>query len=347
MEPFELEELTDQELDGLLREWTAPAASARVRAAIFADTPDSHLERLLPPDSIEAPWYRNFFQTIREAIHPPKLTPLEVTSRAVDPRELKGIRGLYAGNERRAALSSLLVHAFVVTLLLAAGTLKPVQQLVKDQITPLISPDLKPYLPKKGGGGGGARSPLEAKKAELPKVAPRQFTPPTVDPVQNPKLPVTPTIVADEPLPTAVNAGDPLSKLGMSNGSGLGGGIGKGIGGGVGSGKGPGAGPGVGGGFGGGAYSPGRGVTKPELIHKVEPEYSEEARKAKWQGTVELKVVVDEHGRVREVQVTHPLGLGLDQKAIEAVQQWLFKPGMKDGKPVAVIATVAVAFHLL
>jgi TonB family protein len=83
------------------------------------------------------------------------------------------------------------------------------------------------------------------------------------------------------------------------------------------------------------------------LLSKVEPEYSEEARKAKWQGTVELQIVVDEHGVPKEMRVTRALGLGLDQKALEAVAKWRFKPGMRDGKPVPVIATVQVNFRLL
>jgi TonB family protein len=85
----------------------------------------------------------------------------------------------------------------------------------------------------------------------------------------------------------------------------------------------------------------------PSIIHKVEPEYSEEARKAKWQGTVILNVIVDETGHARNIQVAQALGLGLDQKAMEAVEKWLFKPGMKDGKAVAVYATIQVTFHLL
>ncbi len=139
-----------------------------------------------------------------------------------------------------------------------------------------------------------------------------------------------------------------LSKLGVpSNGTGIGGGIGTGSGGGVGSGRGPGVGPGSGGGFGGGAYKIGGGVSQPTLISKVEPEYSEEARKAKWQGTVELQIVVDEHGNPKEMRVTRALGLGLDQKAMEAVAKWRFRPGLRDGKPVPVIATVQVNFRLL
>ena len=83
------------------------------------------------------------------------------------------------------------------------------------------------------------------------------------------------------------------------------------------------------------------------MILKVEPEYSEEARKAKFQGTVVLMVVVDEKGNPRDLKVIRPLGLGLDQKAIEAVEKWKFRPGMKDGKAVAVQATIEVNFRLL
>jgi len=82
-------------------------------------------------------------------------------------------------------------------------------------------------------------------------------------------------------------------------------------------------------------------------MSKVEPEYSEEARRAKWQGTVVLSVIVDELGRPRNIRVFHSLGLGLDQKAVDAVSQWRFKPGRKDGKPVPVIATIEVNFRLL
>ena len=83
------------------------------------------------------------------------------------------------------------------------------------------------------------------------------------------------------------------------------------------------------------------------MLSKVEPEYSEEARKAKWQGTVVLQIVVDEHGLPKDMKVMRQLGLGLDQKAMEAVGKWRFKPGMKDGKPVPVIATIEVNFRLL
>ena len=123
--------------------------------------------------------------------------------------------------------------------------------------------------------------------------------------------------------------------------------MGSGRGGGIGPGSGAGYGPGSGGNFGGGAYKIGGGVSAPSVIYKVEPEYSEEARKAKFQGTVVLYVVVDEKGNPRDLKVVRPLGLGLDQKAIEAVQKWKFRPGMKDGHPVPVQATIEVNFRLL
>ena len=311
------------------------------------DDPEVHLAHLLPPASVEAPWFTTFFKNIKELINPPKLPPLEVTSH---PIEVGSMWGAYGGNEKTAGLTSLLIHIGVVALILFIGSLKPVQKLIQEHIM-LQAPPLDPYKPDvhKGGGGGGAKAPLDASKGKLPKIAPKQFTPPRVDTVQA-KLPMTPTIVSDVPIPNidATNYGDTLSKLGVpSNGTGIGGGIGTGSGGGVGSGRGPGVGPGSGGGFGGGAYRIGGGVSQPALIHKEEPEYSEEARKAKWQGTVQLEIVVDEKGMPRDLRVKRSLGLGLDQKALEAVAKWRFTPGMKDGKPVPVIAVIDVSFRLL
>lgn len=258
-------------------------------------------------------------------------------------KETHHMTRMYSGNETMAGLTSLLIHSGVIAMILLLGTLKPVQRIMKESVT-LIAPSLKPYQAEhSGGGGGGGRSPLEASKGKPPQTAHRQFTPSRVDPTDS-KLPMVPTIIGEVPITSATTYGDPLGKLGApSNGTGFGGGIGSGNGGGVG----PGTGPGSGGGFGGGVFRIGGGVSMPSIIHKVEPEYSEEARKAKWQGTVTLNVIVDETGHARNIQVSQSLGLGLDQKAMEAVEKWLFKPGLKDGKPVAVFATIQVTFHLL
>ena len=258
------------------------------------------------------------------------------------------------GSPRIAGLSSLAIHGALAAVIVALGTFQPVQSLVKQRITALQL-DLRPYLTQQdktgaGGGGGGARQLLDASKGKLPKPAPRQFTPPRVDSVPDPKLPMVPSIIAPDDVPNmqANNYGDPLSHMGIpSNGIGSGGGIGIGADGGVGSGRGGGVGPGAGGAFGGGVYRIGGGVSAPSVLSKVEPEYSDEARKAKWQGTVVVSVIVDELGRPRNVRVQRSLGLGLDQKAVEAVSQWRFKPGLKDGKPVPVMATIEVNFRLL
>jgi len=319
------------------------------------DSPDVHLQRLLMAGS-DVPYYKTFAQNIKDLFNPPKLPPLEVTSKPVAVKDIWGFTG---GNERFAGLYSTLVHGAILAMLIFLGTNKTIQRVVKQTAT-LIVP-IETYTPKAavkektmgGGGGGGDRSPLPASKGKLPRVAPRQFTPPmAVVNNPDPKLIMEPTLIIqpDANLPQVNMAvyGNPLGKIGPpSNGTGSGGGIGSGSGGGVGSGSGPGFGPGSGGGVGGGVYRIGGGVSAPALIFKVEPEYSEEARKAKFQGTVVLYVVVDEKGQPRELKVVRPLGLGLDEKAIEAVQKWRFKPGVKDGKPVPVAATVEVNFRLL
>jgi TonB family protein len=232
----------------------------------------------------------------------------------------------------------------VVGLLLVVFQNEHVQKAVKQATELVYVPPYKPKLPpaaQKAGGGGGHTNPkpLPDLKGVAPKQAPKQFVPPTVA-IQQPKLPVAPTISAPAPQIVADNYGDPL-------GNAMQGGFGNGKGSGVGTGSGDGYGPGSGGGTGGGVYRIGGDVSSPQVISKVEPEYSEEARKAKYQGEVLLSLVIDSNGVPRDIKVVRPLGLGLDEKAIEAVQRWRFRPAMKGGKAVAVSAQVAVNFRLL
>ena len=317
--------------------------------------PNEHLDHLLAPE-VETPWFKSLYENLRDLIKPTPLPPLQVTSK---PVAVKDIWGLY-GRKKQSGAYSLAIHIAVIALLFTLASTKAVQQAAKD-VTALIAPvDLEAFKPKAGpqkpsggGGGGGDRSPLPAAKGRLPKIAPRQFTPPVqVYNNLHPLLPMEPTIIAppDVNMPNVNMAqyGDPLAKIGPpSNGPGSGGGIGSGSGGGVGSGKGPGFGPGEGGGFGGGVFRVGGGVTAPVPLYRPEPEYSEEARKAKYQGTVILYVEVDPAGKPKNLKVMRSLGLGLDEKAIEAVEKWKFRPGYKDGKPVTVAATVEVNFRLL
>jgi periplasmic protein TonB len=315
---------------------------------------EDHLKHLNVETGSEG-LFQSLYSGLKDTLFPPKLPPLKLTSK---PVQVKSIWGLY-GPKRRSWMSSVMIHVGVVTLAFTLGTNRTVQVGVKRTWT-LIAPDISPFIPQQpkqrpnsGGGGGGDRSPLPASKGRLPRLAPRQFTPPmAVVHNPNPKLIMEPTIVVppDTNLPNVNMAqyGDPLARIGPpSNGPGSGGGIGSGSGGGVGSGRGPGFGPGEGGGFGGGVYRAGGGVTSPVVTFKVEPEYSEEARKAKFQGTVLLYIEVSERGLPQNPRIIRALGMGLDEKAIEAVMKWRFQPGRKDGKPVTVAAQVEVNFRLL
>jgi protein TonB len=206
-----------------------------------------------------------------------------------------------------------------------------------------------------GGGGGGDRDRIEAPKGKLPKRAMEQITPPAVV-VRNdhPKLAVEPTVVvppqvqiADNRVPNLGNPTAAAMPAGPpSNGTGSGGGIGSGSGGGVGSGSGPGVGPGHGGGIGGGVFRVGGGISAPRPVSTPDPEYTEAARQAKYQGTCILGLIVDADGHPRDIRITRGVGLGLDEKAIAAVKQWQFQPAMKDGHPVAVLISVEVSFKL-
>ncbi len=312
---------------------------------------DDHLNRLFAADKAEIPWWISLYQNIHDVIKPEKLPPLEITSK---PVAVKSIWGMYAP-KAKSFYSSSGILALVFTLLMVTFTSKTVQKKIADNLD-LLDPNIKPYIPpaKKaagGGGGGGAREILPVSKGQAPKPSMKQFTPPMIVKEQ-PKLAMTPTIIAppDVVLPqnNLPNWGDPLARLSnMSNGPGSGGGMGSGKGGGLGSGDGGGFGPGSGGGVGGGVFRVGGGVSAPSVIFKVDPEYSEEARKAKYSGAVMLAIVVDTEGKARDIHVVKSLGMGLDEKAIEAVEKWKFKPGMKGGQAVAVKATIEVNFRLL
>jgi protein TonB len=315
------------------------------------------LNLLLRDEILDEPLYRRLFRGIDEFLFPKKLPPLVLTSKPVPVKDIWGFYN-YKG---RGAFGSTVVHLLALALLIG-GTLlgrRMVQEITKPkEIVELVAPDDIPVLqPSKtqvgGGGGGGDRDKLQASAGRLPKQSMQQFTPPAVVVRnENPKLPMEPTVVIPPQVhlnqPNLPNLGDPLSHIPgpPSNGTGSGSGIGSGNGGGVGSGEGPGFGPGHGGGTGGGAFRVGGGVSAPRVIYNPDPEYSEEARKVKHQGVCVLWLVVGPDGKPRDIRVARTLGLGLDEKAIEAVRTWRFEPAMKDGKPVAVQINVEVNFRL-
>jgi TonB family protein len=232
--------------------------------------------------------------------------------------------------------------------------------------------------PGGGGGGGGLRMQAPPARAELKSAAkikspvpppriPERKQEPRAEPVPPPAprpeptpveprpvpppAPVTPQVVA----PVVTASSDTRDRAGLpvenpttteSQGSGSGGGAGTGDGTGLGSGSGAGIGPGSGGGTGGGPYRPGSGVTAPQLLHEVRPEYTEDARRRGITGDVVLEIVVRSNGTVGEIRVMQGLGAGLDARAVEAVRQWRFAPARRAGTPVDVAVEVAVEFKL-
>jgi periplasmic protein TonB len=181
-------------------------------------------------------------------------------------------------------------------------------------------------------------------KGHLPKFTQQeQIVPPKAPPTIAPKLAVEPTVVVQKDLKLADNK---MPDLGMPNSTLVGSSMGNGNGTGIGSGNGAGIGPGSGGNTGGGVMHVGGSVRPPVLVSQVDPEFSEEARKAKFSGNVEVYLWVDEQGNPSHVKVVRGVGMGLDEKAIEAVRQYKFKPALQNGKPVKVDLYVDVNFQI-
>ncbi len=308
------------------------------------------------PLSEMRPWYRDIASQVRVLFEKPQAPPIPLTSHPID------VPSIWQDYQPQKAswVNSVLVHLVALVALILPFVIQRMVTPVKAQSKFEIV-DISPYLNQLtgpddktgGGGGGGDRTPTPASKGAVPKFAKQQLAPPAVVvPNVNPQMPVQPNLLGPPELKLpemAMNApwGDPQGVLGdPSNGPGYGGGIGSGSGGGIGSGKGGGLGPGEGGGFGGDVYSVGGNVSAPIPIYKPEPPYSEEARKAKYQGTVVLWIIVDAQGNVTDLRVVKPLGLGLDEKAVETVRTWKFKPAMRNNVAVPVRVGVEVSFRL-
>jgi TonB family protein len=210
--------------------------------------------------------------------------------------------------------------------------------------------------PGGGGGGGGNEKPEPVKKVELK--GEDKITVPAVKPVdiQEPKPEKPPDPIQNLTIPAQTLASADLAQAGAmegiptsdSLGLGRGGGAGTGVGTGIGSGRGSGLGDGFGGGTGGGAYRPGNGVETPRLLREVKPQYTAQAMRAKIQGEVLLECIVQPNGEVGNIRIVRSLDstFGLDQEAIKAARQWRFAPGTKQGQPVPVLVTIAIAFTL-
>ena len=271
----------------------------------------------------------------------------------------KGVNPFEFKRDPTSSAVSFVAHIVAIALILwlAAFTHQAVVRVDDTMVTPvhftLYDPPPPPIMPiakvMGGGGGGGAHQVAEPIKGHMPKIAKVETLPPQIARIEHPKLPVEPTMQVKIPdssnMPNFGVSQSPQIML-ASQGSGSGSGFGHGMGGGIGMGHGIGAGPGSGGGYGGGLMSVGDGVSAPQVIHAVDPEFTESARSANYQGTVSIQLIVDSQGNPQNVQVLRHLGMGLDEKAIQAVRQYRFRPAMYQGHPVAVQMVIDVDFHL-
>ena len=285
--------------------------------------------------------FGSLLASVRDLFFPVKLPPLVLESKPIPVIDRMKTR-----QDPRATAASVSFYALLILFILwmvrhhLPLIVQPKQMLVQISTPPPMAP-AKDVM----GGGGGQHGPTPVTKGQLPKFADQQITPPKAPPLEQPKIKMPdPTIEVQKDLKMANNnmpmLGDPRSTLSgpMSMGSGSGTGLG--------AGNGSGLGPGSGGNFGGGLRHVGGGVSAPVPIFEVEPEFSEEARKAKFMGVVTVNLIVDAKGMPQNVHVLRGVGMGLDDKAVEAVKQYRFKPAMEAGKPVPVQLNVEVNFQI-
>jgi periplasmic protein TonB len=309
------------------------------------------LDALLGRAFEEKPIWKDLYESVRDVLFPPKLPPLELTSTPIPVPDRMAVKA----NPWAIGISSTFNLA-VLALLLFLGVRQVIKTVTGTNVTPIDVGDFKAPVQDKlagGGGGGGDQSIIQASKGKLPKLDQKPIVPPQVQTFDNPKIPAPPALDVQKNLtlpdnPTMPNLGMKTGvNVVLSNGTGSGSGIGTGSGGGIGSGNGDGYGPGSGGNTGGGVYQIGGGVSAPVPLNSVEAEFSDEARRAKYQGVCLISMIVDASGMPQNPRVVRALGMGLDEKALEAVRKYRFKPAMKDGKtPVPVMITVEVNFRL-
>uniref|UniRef100_E6QMF1 TonB-like protein n=1 Tax=mine drainage metagenome TaxID=410659 RepID=E6QMF1_9ZZZZ len=296
------------------------------------------------------------YENLHDIFFPPKLPPLELTSKPIPVKDPMATE--------RSPLS------YAISAGINIGILLLILFAFRHQIAKALPPKLvdlgninipawKPVTPQGGaiggGGGGGDHDLVNPIKGRLPKIEKNPIVTPQVIRNDHPKLAmeaavsIQPTIkLPDNPALPNIGMLNSTNNVVLSNGQGSHGGMGSGSGGGLGSGSGNGVGAGSGGNLGGGVYRVGNGVSAPKVTYSVEAEFSDEARRAKYEGTVLIGLIVDAQGNPQNVHVVRSLGMGLDEKAMEAVRQYKFKPAFNKqlGKPVPVMMDVEVNFRL-
>jgi periplasmic protein TonB len=319
--------------------------------SVVSGTEGHELDALLGKAFEEKPIWTGLYESIRDVFFPPKLPPLELTCTPIPVPDRMKVKA----NPWAIGISSTFNLA-ILLLALYFGVKQVIKTVTSTNMTQIDVGVFKAPVELKtagGGGGGGDRSIIEASKGKLPKLDEKPIVPPQVQTFDKPKIPIPPELDVQQNItlpnnPTMPNIGMKSGvNVVLSNGTGNGGGMGTGGGGGMGSGTGNGYGPGYGGNAGGGVYQIGGGISAPIPIFQPEAEFSDEARRAKYQGVCLISMIVDANGMPQNPRVVRALGMGLDEKALEAVRKYRFKPAMKDGKtPVPVMVTVEVNFRL-
>jgi TonB family protein len=309
----------------------------------------------LPTTFEEQPIWAELIESFRDRFFPPKLPPLELTSRPIPVPDR-----MAANTNPWAVGTATLVNGGILAVVLLMSVRAVIQP------APTTGPNSKFHLddfplfaPSKadsahGGGGGGTDDNIDANKGRLPKLDTNSLVKLQVPTLDHPKLAVDNSIAVppeiklpDNPALPMIGVHSSANVNVISGGQGSHNGIGIGMNGGDGPGDGPGWGPGRKGGAGDGVYSPGvGGVSQPIPIFTPEAEFSDEARRQKYQGVCMISVIIDAQGNPQNPRVVRALGMGLDEKALEAVLKYRFKPAKKDGKPVAVRISVMVNFRL-
>jgi len=329
---------------------TQPDSESQAAAAIMGGV-ELDLTFGIPLE--EKPIWADLYESIRDVFFPPKLPPLKLTSTPIPvPDRMAVKRNPWAWG----IATTLNVGIVAALLFLGVKTYinhgKPPLTLTDIDVGEFKAPQADKLAG--GGGGGGDHSVVDPTKGKLPKIEKNPITPPQVQAIDHPKLAMEAAInvqkeitLPDNPLMTNIGVKNSVNVKLASNGEGGGSGMGTGYGGGLGSGNGNGYGPGSGGNAGGGLYRVGGGVSQPVPLNQVEAEFSDEARRAKYQGVCIVSLIVDAQGNPQNPRVVRPLGMGLDEKALEAVRKYKFKPAMKDGKtPVPVMINVEINFRL-
>jgi protein TonB len=293
----------------------------------------------------DKPIWASLYESFHDTLFPPKLPPLELTSTPVPTPDRMAV-----GSNPWAIGTATIANGCILALFILLGLRStvfphpPTGPNIHLNDLPIFAAPV--VHSTNGGSGGGTNDLIDPITGRPPRREEMPLMPPQVPILDKPQLAIDPAIAVEVKLPDA----PALPNIGVhsspnvslaSNGPGTKGGIGTGTDGGIGSGNGPGP------GLGDGVYTAGvGGVSNPIPIVTPEAEFSDEARRNKHQGVCMISLVVDTHGNPQSPHVVQPLGMGLDEKALEAVKLYRFKPATKDGKPVNARIWVAVNFRL-